>query len=169
MAIRTSTFSEPDYKSLAELRYQIRRFVRFSEDISRAGGLEPHQYQLLLAVKGLPVGTRPIISELAERLQIKHHSTVELINRLAERGLMERRPSAEDRREVLLTITAAGEEILRKLAWHHENELWHRGPELIRAMQRLMRRNLTDGSSHPISRPKRTIAKQAIQKAKSKV
>ncbi len=169
MAIRTSAFTEPDYKSLAELRYQIRRFVRFSEDISRAGGLEPHQYQLLLAVKGLPAGVRPIISELAERLQIKHHSTVELINRLSERGLMERRHSVEDRREVLLTITAAGEQILRKLAWHHENELWQRGPELIKAMQRLMKRDLTNGSSHPITRTERSSTKNIIQKAKSKV
>jgi DNA-binding MarR family transcriptional regulator len=159
---RPLTFAEPDYRSLAELRYQIRRFVRFSEDISRAGGLEPHQYQLLLAVKGLPTGVRPIISELAERLQIKHHSTVELINRLSERGLMERSHSAEDRREVFLRITESGEEILRKLARHHESELWLRGPELVSAMQRLMKRNLRHRGPH-------SPHKRQPRKAKSKV
>src|SRR5579862_3295158 len=80
----------PDYRAMAELRYQIRRFLRFSEEASRKEGLEPHQYQLMLAVKGLPEGVRPRISELAERLQIKHHSTVELVNRLETRGYLRR-------------------------------------------------------------------------------
>ena len=72
-----------DYQALAELRYQIRRFVHFSEQASRTAGLEPQQHQLMLALKGLPKGVRPRIGELAERLQIRHHSTVELVNRLS--------------------------------------------------------------------------------------
>jgi len=76
-----------DYEALAELRYQIRRFLHFSEQASRTAGLEPRQHQLLLALKGLPKDTRPRIGELAERLQIQHHSTVELVNRLANGGL----------------------------------------------------------------------------------
>jgi len=72
-----------DYESLAELRYQIRRFLHFSEQVSRMAGLEPHQHQLMLALKGLPGRIRPRIGELAERLQIRHHSTVELVNRLS--------------------------------------------------------------------------------------
>ena len=71
-----------DYESLAQVRYQIRRFQRFSERAARAVGLEPHQHQLMLALKGLPQGVRPRVRELAERLQIQHHSTVELVNRL---------------------------------------------------------------------------------------
>ena len=72
-----------DYESLAELRYQIRRFLYFSEAAARESNLEPRQHQLMLAIKGLPKGVRPRIGELAERLQLQHHSTVELANRLA--------------------------------------------------------------------------------------
>ena len=81
--------SMAEYQALAEFRYQIRRFLRFSEQAARATGLVPQQYQLLLALKGLPNGRKATISELAERLQIKHHSTVELIDRLVKRELVE--------------------------------------------------------------------------------
>ena len=79
-----------DYQALAELRYQIRRFLHFSEQAARNAGLEPQQHQLMLALKGLPEGVRPRIGELAERLQIQHHSAVELINRLAAAGYVKR-------------------------------------------------------------------------------
>jgi DNA-binding MarR family transcriptional regulator len=75
-----------DYQSLAELRYQIRRFLHFSEQASRMAGLKPHQHQLMLALKGLPGSIRARIGELAERLRIRHHSTVELVNRLSDGG-----------------------------------------------------------------------------------
>ena len=78
--------SNADYESLAELRHQIRRFLRFSEQAARRAGLEPRQHQLLLGLKGLPKDVRPRIGELADRLQIQHHSTVELVNRLATNG-----------------------------------------------------------------------------------
>src|SRR2546427_12571101 len=81
-----TTLTPTDYESLAELRYQIRRFLHFSEQASRTAGLEPRQHQLLLALKGLPKDTRPRIGELAERLQIQHHSAVELVDRLANGG-----------------------------------------------------------------------------------
>ena len=126
----------PDYESLAELRYQIRRFLRFSERISRAAGLEPHQHQLMLALKGLPPEVSPNIGELAERLQIQHHSTVELVDRLAARGYITRQRGSRDRREVLLTLTAKGEKILRELSLHHRAELRNQGPILIAALQR---------------------------------
>src|SRR5580700_303282 len=102
-----------DYESIAELRYQIRRYLRFSEEVSRAGGLEPRQYQLMLALKGLPQGTRPRIGELAERLQIRHHSTVELVNRLMVGGYIRRYQEGSDRREVLVALTSKGEQQLR--------------------------------------------------------
>src|SRR5580704_5464662 len=100
-----------DYESLAELRYQIRRFLHFSEHAARKFGLEPRQHQLMLTLKGLPTGTRPKIGELAERLQIQHHSAVELVNRLAAGGYVRRHRGGEDRREVLLSLTPKGEKI----------------------------------------------------------
>src|SRR5512147_2140256 len=107
---------QPNYKALAEFRYQIRRFLRFSEETARAAGLEPQQYQLMLALKGLPEGSRHRIGEVAERLQIQHHSTVELVDRLARRGLIRRRRGESDRREVLLELTPRGDKLLQELA-----------------------------------------------------
>jgi DNA-binding MarR family transcriptional regulator len=127
-----------DYQSLAELRYQIRRFLHFSEQAAREAGLEPRQHQLMLTLKGLPAGTRPRIGELAERLQIQHHSTVELVNRLAAGGYVRRRRGGDDRREVLLSLTAKGEKILRELSLHHKDELRMRGPALVAALKRAM-------------------------------
>jgi len=124
-----------DYEALAELRYQIRRFVHFSEQAARAAGLEPQQHQLMLALKGLPKDTRPLVGELAERLQLRHHSTVELINRLAARGFVRRQRAEDDRREVLIALTPKGEKILRELSLHHKAELRTQGPALIAALR----------------------------------
>lgn len=128
-----------DYQSLAELRYQIRRFLHFSEQAAREAGLEPRQHQLMLTLKGLPVGTRPRIGELAERLQIQHHSAVELVNRLAAGGYVRRHRGGQDRREVLLSLTAKGEKILRELSLHHKDELRMQGPALVATLKRAMR------------------------------
>src|SRR5438067_13119315 len=87
-----------DYRALAEFRYQLRRFLRFSEQTTREMGLEPQQHQLLLALKGLPNGRNATVGDLAERLQLRHHSTVELIDRLAERSLIERTRDETDQR-----------------------------------------------------------------------
>ncbi len=131
-----SSLTLADYEWLAEVRYQIRRYLRFSEQASRAAGLEPRQYQLMLAIKGLPKGTRPRIGELAERLQIQHHSTVELVNRLSAGGYVRRHRAGDDRREVLLALTPKGERVLRKLFLDHRAELRTRGPALIAALKR---------------------------------
>jgi DNA-binding MarR family transcriptional regulator len=133
----------PSYQSLAELRYQIRRFVHFSEQAARNAGLEPRQHQLMLALKGLPKSVRPRVRELAERLQIEHHSTVELVNRLSTRGLIQRREAGHDRREVLLELTPKGEKVLRELSLHHKAELRIQGPELVSALKRAMRATKT--------------------------
>ncbi|MGO9649074.1 MAG: MarR family winged helix-turn-helix transcriptional regulator [Terriglobales bacterium] len=130
------TTSLPDYESLAELRYQIRRFLHFSEQVARSAGLEPHQHQLMLALKGLPKGVCPRVRELAERLQIEHHSTVELANRLAVGGYITRQRGSRDRREVLLSLTPKGERVLRELSLHHRAELSTQGPVLIAALKR---------------------------------
>src|SRR5580700_12103509 len=127
-----------DYEALAELRYQIRRFLHFSEQAAREAGLEPRQHQLMLTLKGLPTGTRPRISELAERLQIQHHSAVELVNRLAAGGHVRRHRGGEDRREVLLSLTPKGEKVLRELSLYHKDELRMRGPALVAALNHAM-------------------------------
>jgi DNA-binding MarR family transcriptional regulator len=136
-----------DYESLAELRYQVRRFLHFSEQAAREAGLEPRQHELMLTLKGLPPGTRPRISELAERLQIQHHSAVELVNRLAEGSYVRRHRGGEDRREVLLSLTPKGEKVLRELSLHHKAELRMRGPALVAALKRAMQMG---GSSNGI-------------------
>lgn len=130
--------SAADYESLAEFRYQIRRFLSFSEHAARAAGLEPQQHQLLLAVKGLPPDVRPRVGEIAERLQIRHHSAVELVNRLASGGYVRRRTSGLDRREVLIALTSKGEKVLRELSLHHKQELRAAGPDLLAALKRLI-------------------------------
>src|ERR1700756_5160945 len=98
-----------DYQALAEFRFQIRRFLHFSERAVQAAGLERGQYQLMLAIKGIPKGVRPRIRELANRMQIQHHSAVELVNRLEAGGFVHRERAQDDRREVLLALNAKGE------------------------------------------------------------
>jgi DNA-binding MarR family transcriptional regulator len=127
------------YRSLAEFRYQIRLFLRYSEDAARAQGIEPQQHQLLLAIKGLPEEKLPTIGELAGRLQIRHHSAVELVNRLEEHGAIARRSSGDDKREVLIRLTASGERLLRALSLEHQAELTKTGPALKKALDALLR------------------------------
>src|ERR671918_282700 len=128
----------PNFKAMAELRYQIRCFLRFSENAARQAGIEPQQHQLLLAVKGLPDGANPTISVLAERMQLQHHSTVELIDRLVERGFLCRLRAVDDRRQVLVKLTHDGEEFLEKLSLHHLQELQSVGPTFVKVLQSLI-------------------------------
>ena len=146
-----------DYESLAELRYQIRRFLHFSEQVSRMAGLKPHQHQLMLALKGLPGRVRPRIGELAERLQIRHHSTVELVNRLSTGGYVRRNRMGEDRREVWLSLTPKGEKVLRKLSLQHRAELRLHGPALIAALRRAIpkSRSNNEGPARAASQTRR--------------
>lgn len=129
-----------DYQALAEFRFQIRKFMHFSELAVQAAGLERGQYQLMLAIKGMPEQVRPRIRELANRMQIQHHSAVELINRLEAGGYVRRERAQDDRREVLLALTPKGERVLGELALHHHNELRNAAPDLVGALRRLMRR-----------------------------
>ena len=128
-----------DYQALAEFRYQIRKFLHFSERAVEAAGLERGQYQLLLSIKGVPPDLRPRIRDLAEMLQVQHHSAVELINRLEARGYVSRERSLEDRREVLLALTPKGEKVLAELALHHHEELQEAAPQLVAALRRVMK------------------------------
>lgn len=111
------------YRALADFRYELRRFLRYSEQITRRHGVTPLQYQLLLQVKGYPGRQQATIGELAERLQAKHHGAVALVSRCEEAGLIAKRPSEADRRAVLVELTTKGERLLERLARLHHNEL----------------------------------------------
>lgn len=128
-----------DYQALAEFRHQIRRFLHFSEEAVHAAGLERGQYQMMLTIKGMPDGVRPRIRELANRMQIQHHSAVELINRLERGGYVRRERAQDDRREVLLALTSRGERVLAELALHHHEELQNAAPTLVSALKKVMR------------------------------
>ncbi len=130
-----------DYQSLAEFRYQIRRFLRFSEDAARHAGIEPRHHQLMLAIKGMPPGEESRIVYLAERLQIQHHSAVELVDRLAQKGLIARTRSSRDRREVLVKLTPRGERVLAELTIHTSAELRSAAPELVAILRKLAVQN----------------------------
>ena len=127
---------------MAEFRYQIRRFLHFSEKAARAAGIEPQQHQLLLAIKGaMESGEEPSVGFLADRLQLQHHSTGELVDRLVERGLVTRSRASEDRRQVLVHLTARGEAELERLSACHLTELRTNGPALVSALEAVIRRN----------------------------
>jgi len=122
-----------DYRALAEFRHRIRLFLGFSEQAARAAGLEPRQHQLLLSLKGLPDGMPPTIGALADRLQVEHHSAVEMVDRLEDRGLVKRARDGEDRRRVLVSVTSDGERLLRQLSTLHHDELRKAIPALVKA------------------------------------
>src|SRR5438067_2179982 len=109
-----------EYRSLSDFRYHIRRFLHFSEEASRAEGLEPQQHQLLLAIQGLDELEGPTIGQLAEHLVIRHHSAVGLIDRLERQGLVERIRGEGDRRQVRIRLTSEGAEKLRRLSKLHQ-------------------------------------------------
>lgn len=111
------------YEALAAFRYQLRRFLRHSEEMTRRYGITPLQYQLLLHVKGFPGREYASVTELAERLQAKHHGVVALVTRSEAAGLVRRKTSAEDRRLVYVHLTAKGEQKLARLADLHRREL----------------------------------------------
>ena len=112
-----------DFEVLADFRYQIRKFVRFSEQIARRHGITPRQYLLLLHVKGYPGRDWATIGELAERLQAKHHGVVALVSRCEKQGFVERRRSSEDRRRIEIHLLENGERVLYELARLHRAEL----------------------------------------------
>lgn len=133
-----SAIDERGYRSLAEFRAQIRRYLRFSEEAARRAGVEPAQYQLMLAVKGAPGGRATTISYIGEVLQVRHHSAVELVNRTEARGLVERFREGPDRRLVFVRLTTAGDGLLGALAAHHMAELQTVGPVLVRALETII-------------------------------
>jgi DNA-binding MarR family transcriptional regulator len=136
------------YESLAALRHALRRFLNFSENASRRSGLTPQQHQALLAIKGFPGRDYVSIAELADRLQLRHHSTVGLVDRLTRGRLLRRSPAVVDRRRVELRLTRQGERVIEKLSAVHLQELRQFGPELHRLIGLI-----TDSRPQRIRRP----------------
>ncbi|TPN81570.1 MarR family transcriptional regulator [Mesorhizobium sp. CU2] len=128
--------SQADYQRLSEFRYLIRRFLEFSQIQANDAGLTPRQHQALLAIKGYPGGGPVAVGDLAERLRIRHHSAVELVNRLAEAGLVVRDQDKADNRRVLLQLTPLADDRLADLSATHLDELSRIEPMLRRLLSR---------------------------------
>ncbi len=138
-----------EYRALAELRYRIRHFLREGDAVAQAAGLEPQQYLLLLAIRGLPAGEEATIRTLAERLVLKHHSTVELIDRLEIHGYVRRLRGRDDRRRVMVSLLPRGERLLEQVARHRIGELRSNGQALVRTIDQLLEKA-------PQSNPRKT-------------
>jgi DNA-binding MarR family transcriptional regulator len=151
------SLQEAEYVALAEFRYQLRRFLRHMEDEVREFGVNPQQYQVVLAVKGLPRDDVPTISRLAERMQLNHNSMVELVDRCEERDLLKRVRSGKDRRQVTLAITPEGEALLRRLGSAAHQELRNIGPMLVESVLRLIQ----DGRASKAARARARLRKAA--------
>ena len=132
---RRRSLTKRDYESLAEFRYLLRQFGAFSEAAARRGGLTAQQHQALLAVKGFPGREAVTVGELAERLNLKHHSVVGLVDRLSARGLIQRRHDEADRRRVMIVLTAQAETLLLDLSLAHRDELRRLAPLLRNLLQ----------------------------------
>lgn len=123
MPRRNAELTKSDFESLSEFRYQLRRFLRFSEEAAHSQGLTPQQYQLLLHIKGFPGRDHATIGELAERLQTQQHGVVALVSRCEEAGWVSRTAGETDRRQVLVRLTADGDRRVKRTAELHKSEL----------------------------------------------
>jgi DNA-binding MarR family transcriptional regulator len=141
MSGRTSPpgiLSHHDYRALSDFRYQIRRFLHFSEEAAAAEGLEPQQHQMLLAIQGLDEPGGPTVGRLADYLMIRHHRAVGLVDRLEERGLVERVRGSEDRRQVRVRLGSEGLYKLKRLSSLHRDELRQVAPALVETLRRIV-------------------------------
>ncbi len=137
MVKNAETLDKSEYRKLEEFRFQIRRFLNFSESAARLAGIEPQQHQALLVLKAVPEDCFPTIGYLAGRLFVKHHSAVGLVDRLQAMGLLTRRTSAEDARQVFIQLTRKGIRVLHSLSVTHQTELREMSSKLTRALRAL--------------------------------
>ena len=129
------SFEEADYQPLAAFRYELRKFLRFSKDLlTTTAGLTPEQYEALLALKAFSIKEGLLVGELSERLQVKHHTAVSLVDKLVKRKLVSRKRGTTDRRQVYVKLTASGAILVGRLAGLHREELRARSAELIAAL-----------------------------------
>ena len=131
--------SRNEYEKLAEFRYQLARFLRRRKDAAREEGLQAQQYELLLAVAGLPEEKEPTIKEIAAQLRLEHHTVVELANRLEKQGYLVRAGSKLDGRAVLLELTRPGRAALDRIVRFSFSQLRDEAPALIRSLRRILR------------------------------
>ncbi len=148
----TKTLKKSDYEALAAFRYFLREFLHFSEVQAEGAGLTPQQYQAMIVIKGFPNRDRVTVGELAERLLIRHHSAVGLVDRLAAQGLVEREVAQEDRRVVYISLTFQGEQILEQLAVHHREELRRIGSNLAQSLGELINAHTSEVKATPDNR-----------------
>ena len=132
---------ESDYIALAELRLRIREFLRGSDEASRQAGLEPQQYQLLLALRAVADPSQATIGRLAESLHLKHHSVVGLVDRLEARGFVRRRRNADNRREVRVVLLAPGRDAGRNVVSQRLHELRGSGRALVESIAAILNSN----------------------------
>jgi DNA-binding MarR family transcriptional regulator len=132
------TIGVEQFRKLAEFRFQLRKFLHFSHAAAEQCGVRPQQYQMLQCISGMPAELDPTIANVAARMLLKHNSAVELVDRTIEQGLLRRCPDPTDHRRILLRVTTQGERILASLAEYHMQELEQAGPELIRALRRVL-------------------------------
>ena len=132
--------SDDEYRALAELRYRIRHFLQEGDTAARAAGLEPQQYLTLLAIRGLPRDSEATIRTIADRMALKHHSAVELIDRLEAHGFVHRSRSQRDRRQVKVSLLPRGAKLLEEVARQRISELRSSGAALADAISTLVKR-----------------------------
>src|SRR5262245_21747503 len=132
-----TALSDRDYRALARFRHALRVFQRFSEDAARAAGTTPAQHQLLLAIRGFRGDGSPVIGDLAEALQLRHHSVVELVDRADTAGLVRRRNDPLDQRRQRVELTAAGRDVLEELSVVHRDELRRFRTEMFDVLREL--------------------------------
>ncbi len=130
-------FTKKEFEILAEFRYSLRHFLAFSKGAAENAGVTMQQHQALLAIIGYPDREQVTIGELAERLQVRHHSAVGLVNRLESLGLVERRQNAADKRQVIIGLSQKGRQVLESLASTHREELRHLGPQLCAMLEEI--------------------------------
>ncbi|HEX4631611.1 MAG TPA: MarR family winged helix-turn-helix transcriptional regulator [Chthoniobacterales bacterium] len=127
-----------DYEALAAFRYAMRKFLRFSKNtLASEAGLSAEQYEALLALKAFGSSRGITITDLSERLQVRHHTAVSHVDKLEAGGLVRRGQDTHDRRRVYVRLTAAGSRVLAKVAGIHRREMRLRSPEMIEALLRL--------------------------------
>ena len=147
-----NAMTDDDYRALSEFRSQLRHFLRKSEDAAAAVGLQPQQYQVMLMVKGLEAdGIAPTITQIADRLYLRHHSVVGLIDRLEKNELVTRQRADLDQRNVLISLTPAGDSLIQKLSRFHQEALRSSGPDLVRSL-----RGVIEGAGLPVEDAPRT-------------
>ena len=154
-----------EYRGLAELRYRIRRFLQEGDDTARQAQLKPQQYLFLLAIRGLPEGQDATIRTLADRLSLRHHSTVELVDRMEAHGYVKRTRSREDRRQVLVSLQPRGERLLEQVVQQRIIELRANGRALVVAISGLLEKRAQAKTSSG-NRARRTAAQAGRTKRK---